>query len=278
MFLAPVFVLLLFVVSYYIYSVHFCLWTLKSFHSKTICGILLNICGAMLLWSFFATTYSKVGKVPVEYKLSRSEHRALLDTRTEETKDELLERFCEERNLLIHTCTATGSIRYCVTCMHIKPDRTHHCSACNECVLKMDHHCPWINNCVGFHNYKSFVLLLLYTSVYCIFYVSTTFQPVLEYVENADNTTFIPVAVGFGFALILAIVTVVFLCYHIILLFRNETTLENLRPPQFFEENLTFDLSPYQNFVEVFGEKRRLWALPVFSSIGCGHIFLLERR
>jgi hypothetical protein len=38
----------------------------------------------------------------------------------------------------------------CRTCNMMKPDRCHHCSICQKCVLKFDHHCPWINNCVGF--------------------------------------------------------------------------------------------------------------------------------
>ena len=40
--------------------------------------------------------------------------------------------------------------RYCLICHIFKPERCHHCSACNRCVLNMDHHCPWINNCIGF--------------------------------------------------------------------------------------------------------------------------------
>jgi palmitoyltransferase len=52
--------------------------------------------------------------------------------------------------------------RYCLMCHVFKPERCHHCSACNRCVLNMDHHCPWINNCVGFYNRKYFFLLLLY--------------------------------------------------------------------------------------------------------------------
>ena len=35
--------------------------------------------------------------------------------------------------------------RYCLICHIFKPERCHHCSACNRCVLNMDHHCPWIN-------------------------------------------------------------------------------------------------------------------------------------
>ena len=47
-------------------------------------------------------------------------------------------------------------------CNIFKPERCHHCSVCNRCVLNMDHHCPWINNCVGFWNRKYFLLLLIY--------------------------------------------------------------------------------------------------------------------
>lgn len=31
--------------------------------------------------------------------------------------------------------------RYCLMCHVFKPERCHHCSACNRCVLNMDHHC-----------------------------------------------------------------------------------------------------------------------------------------
>lgn len=53
--------------------------------------------------------------------------------------------------------------RYCLICHIFKPERCHHCSACNRCVLNMDHHCPWLNNCIGFYNRKFFLLLLFYT-------------------------------------------------------------------------------------------------------------------
>ncbi len=38
-----------------------------------------------------------------------------------------------------------NKLTYCAKCRLPKPQRAHHCSICNQCVLKMDHHCPWIN-------------------------------------------------------------------------------------------------------------------------------------
>lgn len=55
--------------------------------------------------------------------------------------------------------------RYCIICNIFKPERTHHCSTCDVCVLNMDHHCPWLNSCIGFWNWKSFILMLIYLNL-----------------------------------------------------------------------------------------------------------------
>lgn len=31
--------------------------------------------------------------------------------------------------------------RICQKCVRLKPERAHHCSICNSCILRMDHHC-----------------------------------------------------------------------------------------------------------------------------------------
>ena len=60
-----------------------------------------------------------------------------------------------------------GGVRICQWCFKAKPDRCHHCSQCNRCILKMDHHCPWVANCIGFYNYKFFFCMIFNTAVTC---------------------------------------------------------------------------------------------------------------
>ncbi|KAF9110783.1 hypothetical protein BGX27_005895 [Mortierella sp. AM989] len=81
-----------------------------------------------------------------------------------------------------------GRPRWCEMCKTIKPDRCHHCSECNRCVLRMDHHCPWVNGCIGFGNYKYFYLFILYGSLSALWIVASMIPLILQAIrESADN-------------------------------------------------------------------------------------------
>jgi palmitoyltransferase len=83
--------------------------------------------------------------------------------------------------------------RYCLMCHVFKPERCHHCSACNRCVLNMDHHCPWINNCVGFYNRKYFYLLLIYVILTSILAAGALGRPAWDAAWEMEETRVINV-------------------------------------------------------------------------------------
>lgn len=65
----------------------------------------------------------------------------------------------------------------CKKCLIPKPPRTHHCSICNQCVLKMDHHCPWMNHCVGHWNHRYFYMFMVYALIGSLYILIIGYQP-----------------------------------------------------------------------------------------------------
>lgn len=84
-----------------------------------------------------------------------------------------------------------GGIRMCQRCLQTKPDRTHHCSQCNKCILKMDHHCPWVANCIGFYNYKYFLNMLFYASFLSVFIAVTSYPVFIAALASEDMNPYL---------------------------------------------------------------------------------------
>lgn len=164
------------------------------------------------------------------------------------------------------TTKENGGDRYCKKCQCKKPDRTHHCSSCNSCVLKMDHHCPWLANCLGLYNYKAFVLFLIYTSLLCILSFGVSFHIVYTEVfadsetdrENAPEDAPRKYPTGeFGSDLtpvnwillivvsgVIGLVLTGFTIWHIILCTRNMTTIESMEKVRYTAPSLRTGIPP----------------------------------
>lgn len=149
----------------------------------------------------------------------------------------------------VMTALKRGNRRFCAHCQKFKPERTHHCRQCGDCVLKMDHHCPWVNNCVGFRNYKFFLNMLFWAGkennfslshmlkslVICLLFLSITFTEVIQdtvfnptvnnsfifflpafYLNNfkVDSLTLYFYMVEYILGIVLAAVLIIFLSFH----------------------------------------------------------------
>jgi palmitoyltransferase len=185
------------------------------------------------------------------------------------------------------------SLTMCKKCNLYKPPRAHHCSKCDSCFLKMDHHCVWIDTCIGYHNYKAFLLFLVWLIIYSVYVILTLLYEII-FTLDKNTSSKVNYIIVCGLFTPILIFGCLLLGYHIVLLLRNETTIENTalndyiynnvkRGEVFKEGPLTgypdskdrMFLNPYNlgwkdNLLEVFGENWYFWILPIHTSKGDG--------
>ncbi|XP_063088567.1 palmitoyltransferase ZDHHC20 isoform X1 [Cavia porcellus] len=281
--------------SYYAYVVELCVFTIEEMrkqrnedHGKTVVYLVaFHLFFVMFVWSYWMTIFTSPATPCKEFYLSTSEKEAYEKEDNQERQQAILRRAA--RDLPIYTTTASRTIRYCEKCQLIKPDRTHHCSACDTCVLKMDHHCPWVNNCVGFSNYKFFMLFLLYSLLYCLFVATTVLEYFIKFwtlcrrksTENCPKNELTDTRAKFHVLFLFFVSAMFFISvlslfsYHCWLVGKNRTTIESFRAPTFSygPDGNGFSLGYTKNWRQVFGEEKKYWLLPVFSSLGDGCSF-----
>ncbi|RUP48033.1 DHHC palmitoyltransferase-domain-containing protein [Jimgerdemannia flammicorona] len=93
----------------------------------------------------------------------------------------------------------------CKKCHLPKPERAHHCSVCNTCVLKFDHHCPWIHNCVGHFNHRYFLLFMTYMVVAALYFVIVAWGPFLRSLDFLNEWPYWYPRALMAFSVVLAV-------------------------------------------------------------------------
>lgn len=171
----------------------------------------------------------------------------------------------------------TGERRVCKWCLKYKPDRCHHCRACNVCVLRMDHHCPWVFNCIGFRNHKYFFLLLVY-SVADLLYIGICMFETVWWSTRIDVSVWLMVALIIGEVLssLLLVLAFLFLSFHTWLMLKAMSTVEFCEKAM---KNTSYDSSIYSlifynNVCNVLGPNPLLWFLPVSMPLGDGLVWV----
>ncbi|KAB1267597.1 Palmitoyltransferase ZDHHC20 [Camelus dromedarius] len=213
----------------------------------------------MFVWSYWMTIFTSPASPSKEFYLSNSEKERYEKEFSQERQQEILRRAA--RDLPIYTTSASRTIRYCERCQLIKPDRAHHCSACDICVLKMDHHCPC----------KSEIPSPM-EPLTC--FLSIDINP-FSVNELSDTRAKFHVLFLFFVSTMFFISVLSLLGYHCWLVGKNRTTIESFRAPTFSygSDGSGFSLGCTKNWREVFGDEKKYWLLPIFSSPGDGCSF-----
>ncbi|KAI7894937.1 DHHC palmitoyltransferase-domain-containing protein [Mucor mucedo] len=299
---SPVILLLLiFIWSYWAFNFSLCYNLVSEGHGVqgSLYILFYHPLFILCMWSYWVVCRTSPGYTLDMYKKrdeERDEDVGLLtdtfDNNVEEQDKQTIAVLNIEEDLqhspLPITVKRDGARRYCQKCKLEKFDRTHHCRQCNRCVLKMDHHCPWINNCVGFYNYKSFYLFLVYASMYCVFVFGASLPPTLIQASgpmsilglNLNCALLVFISGIFGLFL------VPFTIFHTRQLCKNRTTIEYYEKANYRLGNNNnrvdimrskyfnpWDLGTRKNVQQVLGKDLIRRFIPIGKAVGDGSSF-----
>ncbi|XP_066394815.1 probable protein S-acyltransferase 12 isoform X1 [Miscanthus floridulus] len=203
---------------------------------------------AMILWCYLMAVFTDPGAVPENWR-----HDAE-----------------DSGNPSFSSSEEQGSApRYCSRCQNGKPPRCHHCSVCNRCVLKMDHHCIWVVNCVGARNYKYFLLFLVYTFIETVLDTLVLLPNFIEFFQDESRRSSSPgdiaiLFLAFVLNLAFALSLLCFIGMHTSLVTRNTTSIEVYDRKK--SVSWKYDLGWKRNLEQVFGTKKLLWFVPLYST------------
>ncbi|OCT81247.1 palmitoyltransferase ZDHHC2-like [Xenopus laevis] len=254
---------------YYIFVVELCIFTVQLLEAKITFLVIFHLLFLLCVWSYLRTVMTPPAVPPAKFRLSESDKQRYLSERKPEVLQEILVRMAKD--LPISTKDSKGAFRYCDICQLLKPERCHHCPVCDICILKLDHHCVFLNNCVGFSNYKSFLLCVVYALLLCLFTSAVSlYGSILFWTHQLPNTqSKVPIIVLFSLSTLCCVMLLLLLGIHCHWAVDNITSREG----ESGTWNERYDLGLSKNLRQVFGDEKKYWFLPVFSSLGDGYTF-----
>lgn len=256
----------------YLWSVYAAIRSITILNTNLIASFVVSL-AAIALYTYYKIILVGPGTVKDFPSLK------VRDMHTAENGLELPPEFITKRSF---TLKKNGSFRICEICQAWKPDRCHHCSSCNECILKMDHHCPWFAECVGYRNQKYFIQFLIYSSFYSVIILLITSLELYTWFQ-VDGFEKELINFTLLFLWLLAVVTSIslgiFTSFSVMQLCLNQTTIELYRLRRYKEEvaflnefsnepikgavNI-FDLGSWkENWVDVMGSTFVEWCIPI---------------
>ncbi|XP_072958358.1 probable protein S-acyltransferase 12 [Typha angustifolia] len=230
--------------------------------------IVFHILLALIIWTYLMVLFRDPGSVPENWRSNVEEGSPGNASSTTFASYVAIETG-DPASPTSNELERRPAIRYCTRCQNNKPPRCHHCSICERCVLKMDHHCVWVVNCVGARNYKFFLLFLLYTFLETVLDTLALLPHFVQFFGDARRhsvspgnlaITFLAFVLNLAFALSL----LCFLVMHTSLVLSNTTSIEVYEKKK--RVPWKYDVGRRRNFEQVFGTKKLLWFLPLFSA------------
>ncbi|CAI2348084.1 unnamed protein product [Caenorhabditis sp. 36 PRJEB53466] len=281
----------------YAYTYELCFLSIDNWPQRILYLLVFYTLLVLYYTSYLRTIYTKAWKPPQRFFIEGADKANYDQVRDDERQLQLfLSDIVRQRDLTLLVRGFDHGIRFCDKCCCIKPDRSHHCSMCEQCVLKFDHHCPWVNNCVNFGNYKYFILFLAYGFIFCLWIGATTLPSFIDFwrheydinkkqYESIDSVLFrllsqihdvlngrFPLVFLLFLSCMFSLSLSFLFFYHLYLTSKNRTTVESFRAPMIDGKYAkdAFNHGIRANYREIFGSNPWLWFLPVPSSQGDG--------
>ncbi|XP_016120198.1 probable palmitoyltransferase ZDHHC20 [Sinocyclocheilus grahami] len=235
--------------SYYAYVVELCIYTISNTEEQVIYLLVFHVFFFMFIWSYWKTIISKPASPSKEFCLPKVDKELYEKEENPEAQQEILKRVA--RNVLVYTCTGSGGKLKNLQCFGDLRDfytEKRDESASNIlsvfltlclklCRRRAIEHCP--ENHLPDTHAKFHVLFLFFVAA--MFFIS-----------------------------ILSLFS-----YHLWLVGKNRTTIEAFRAPVFRNgpDKNGFTLGFRKNVTQVFGDQKKCWCLPIYSSLGDGYTF-----